>query len=220
MLARRILIALAILTCTAPSVVAANVANVIVLLADDLGYGDLGFQGGKDVATPHLDALARSGVRCTNAYVSCPVCSPTRAGLLTGRFQQRFGHEFNPAFVRFGGAGQGLPVGEKTIADRLKGAGHATTLLGKWHLGEEERFHPLNRGFDESFAFLTGAHSYVVSDDPDMGPIFRGKKLVELAQEMSLSIKSVSTYRMRVLQKMGMQTNADLTGYALEYKLI
>ena len=77
---------------------AAEKVNVIVLLADDLGYGDPGFQGGKDVPTPHLDALTLAGVRCTSGYVTCPVCSPTRAGLLTGRYQQRFGHESDPEF--------------------------------------------------------------------------------------------------------------------------
>src|ERR1700733_11544574 len=100
----------------APALVAAEPGkpNIIMLVADDLGYGDPGFQGGKDVPTPHLDAPAKSGVRCTNGYVTCPVCSPTRAGVLTGRYQQRFGHEFNPALVRFGGTGHGLPVSEKT----------------------------------------------------------------------------------------------------------
>jgi arylsulfatase A-like enzyme len=132
--------------------------NIIILLADDLGYGDLGFQGGKDVPTPHLDALAQSGTRCSNAYVTCPVCSPTRAGLLTGRYQQRFGHEFNPAFLRFSGKGLGLPLSEKTIADRLKDAGYATGHIGKWHLGEEEPFHPLSRGFTESCGFFIIAH--------------------------------------------------------------
>src|SRR5688500_20357382 len=70
--------------------------NIIVIVADDLGYADLGCQGSADALTPHIDSIAKNGVRFTNAYVSCPVCSPTRAGLLTGRYQQRFGHEFNP----------------------------------------------------------------------------------------------------------------------------
>src|SRR5262245_35245239 len=107
--------------------------NVVLLVADDLGYGDLGFTGGQDIPTPHLDALARGGVRCTNGYVSGPYCSPTRAGLLTGRYQQRFGHEFNPDGRR--AEPPGLPVTETTLADRLKGAGYATGLVGKWHLG-------------------------------------------------------------------------------------
>lgn len=154
--------------------------NIIILLADDLGYGDVGFHGGRDVPTPHLDALAKSGTRCSNAYVSAPVCSPTRAGLITGRHQQRFGHEFNPAFLKYGGAGQGLPTDEKTLPDRLKEAGYATAHIGKWHLGEEEKFHPLNRGFGYTFGFMLSAHSYFDSDDPDFGPIHRDRKKVEL----------------------------------------
>jgi arylsulfatase A-like enzyme len=150
--------------------------NVLVILADDLGYGDVGFQGGKDVPTPHLDALARSGVRCTNGYVSGPYCSPTRAGLMTGRYQQRFGHEFNPTLLKRGGGGQGLPTTETTIAARLKAAGYTTGLIGKWHLGEEEKFHPLNRGFTDMFAFLTGAHSYLEPDDPTFGPVYRNRE--------------------------------------------
>src|SRR5437868_749597 len=105
--------------------------NVLIVLADDMGYADTGFQGCKDIPTPNIDAIAAGGVRCTSGYVSGPYCSPTRAGLLTGRYQQRFGHEFNP------GAGPdiGLPLTETTMADRLKAAGYATGLVGKWHLG-------------------------------------------------------------------------------------
>src|SRR5918999_1114965 len=129
--------------------------NIVVILADDLGYGDIGVHGGKQVATPNIDAIAKNGVRCTSGYVSGPYCSPTRAGLLTGRYQTRFGHEFNA-----GAAGTGLPLTETTIATRLKAAGYATGLVGKWHLGSEEKFHPNKRGFDEFFGFLGGAHSY------------------------------------------------------------
>jgi len=146
--------------------------NIIILLADDLGYADVGFQGCKDIPTPNLDALAKSGVRCTNGYVSGPYCSPTRAGLLTGRYQTRFGHEFNP------GAGPeiGLPLTETTIADRFKAAGYATGLVGKWHLGGAAKFQPPKRGFDDYFGFLGGAHAYF----PEKGaPIFRGTNAVE-----------------------------------------
>lgn len=138
--------------------------NIVILLADDLGYADVGFQGGKEIPTPHLDALAAGGVRCTNGYVSCPYCSPTRAGLLTGRYQQRFGHEFNPGPRGEPGGDRveeiGLPLSEKTIADRLKAAGYATGMFGKWHLGASPKFHPQKRGFDEYFGFLGGAHIY------------------------------------------------------------
>src|SRR5215210_4066347 len=92
--------------------------NILLIVGDDMGYADVGFHGCKDIPTPHLDKLAASGVKFTNGYVTGPYCSPTRAGLLTGRYQQRFGHEFNP-----GGGMQGMPTSEKTLADRLKKAG-------------------------------------------------------------------------------------------------
>jgi len=141
-------------TCAAAAEAAPR-PNVVVIAADDLGYADLGFQGCKDIPTPNLDGLARAGVRFTQAYVSGPYCSPSRAGLMTGRYQQRFGHEFNS-----GGPGGGLPVDQKTIADRLKAAGYVTGIVGKWHLGSAPEFHPLRRGFQEFFGFLGGSHTY------------------------------------------------------------
>jgi arylsulfatase A-like enzyme len=139
--------------------------NIVILLADDLGYADVGFQGCQDIPTPNIDALAKGGVRCTNGYVSGPYCSPTRAGLLTGRYQQRFGHEFNPGPRGEPGGNNvqsiGLPLSEVTIADRLKAAGYATGMVGKWHLGAAPKFHPQKRGFDEYFGFLGGAHVYL-----------------------------------------------------------
>src|SRR4051794_36445619 len=101
-----------LLTLSATAAEPARGPNVIVILADDLGYADVGFHGGKEVPTPTLAALAASSARCTNGYVSCPYCSPTRAGFLTGRYQQRFGHEFNPQTVKNVGKGQGMPVTE------------------------------------------------------------------------------------------------------------
>jgi len=146
--------------------------NVLVILSDDLGHADLGFNGCRDIPTPNLDALAARGVRCTNGYVSGPYCSPTRAGLLTGRYQQRFGHEFNPG----DGGKAGLPLGETTLVDRFKAAGYATGLVGKWHLGAAPEFHPNRRGFDEFYGFLGGAHPYRADEG---GPIFRGTAVVE-----------------------------------------
>jgi arylsulfatase A-like enzyme len=137
--------------------------NIIVLLADDLGYADVGFHGCRDIPTPNLDALAKAGVRCTNGYVSGPYCSPTLAGLLTGRYQQRFGHEFNPGPRGEPGGTDtsiGLPLSETTFADRMRAAGYATGAVGKWHLGVAPKFHPQQRGFDEYFGFLGGAHVY------------------------------------------------------------
>src|SRR3954470_6016934 len=129
--------------------------NILLIVADDLGYGELSIQGNPQIPTPHIDALAKSGVRFTSGYVTGPYCSPTRAGLLTGRYQTRFGHEFNPAAA----PNQGLPLTETTMADRLKTAGYATGLVGKWHLGTAER-HPMKRGFGEFFGILGGAHDY------------------------------------------------------------
>jgi arylsulfatase A-like enzyme len=138
-----------------PTAIAAQKPNILFIVGDDMGYADVGFHGCKDIPTPNIDALAASGVRFTSGYVSGPYCSPTRAGLLTGRYQNRFGHEFNP-----GGAGTGLPTNQVTLADRLKAAGYRTALVGKWHLGASEGMRPPQRGFDEFFGFLGGAHSY------------------------------------------------------------
>ncbi len=153
--------------------------NVVVIVADDLGYADLGVQGCRDVPTPHIDSLARWGIRCTNGYVSGPVCSPTRAGLMTGRYQQRFGHEFNTGPVQQAGEEVGLPLGERTMAEYLKAAGYATGCVGKWHLGYAPAFHPLKRGFDEFYGFLGGAHSYLDSGVGTNHPILRGTQPVD-----------------------------------------
>jgi len=129
--------------------------NILFIVADDMGYADAGFQGCKDIATPNLDSLAAASVRFTNGYVSGPYCSPTRAGLLTGRYQQRFGHEFNVV-----GGASGLPLTEKTLADRLKAVGYHTGLVGKWHLGGLPAMLPQKRGFDDFYGFIGGEHSY------------------------------------------------------------
>jgi arylsulfatase A-like enzyme len=123
--------------------------NVVIFLADDEGYGELGVYGETDIPTPNIDSIARNGVRFTQGYVSGPVCSPTRAGLLTGRYQTRFGHEFNGRHATFG-----LPLTETTIADRLKSRGYATSVIGKWHLGNTAEFHPTKRGFEEFYGTL------------------------------------------------------------------
>lgn len=138
---------------------AADKPNVIVVVADDLGYADVGFQGCKDIPTPHLDALAKRGVVCTNGYVTHPFCSPTRAALLTGRYQQRFGHENNPAWLP-GNKDVGLPLDQPTLADAMKMRGYATGAVGKWHLGAHPSYHPNRRGFDSYFGLLGGGHQY------------------------------------------------------------
>lgn len=151
--------------------------NIVVIVGDDMGYADVGSHGCKDIPTPNLDALAEGGVRCTSGYVSGPYCSPTRAGLLTGRYQQRFGHEFNPGDGGKGPAApRGLPLSEKTMADRLKAAGYVTGLVGKWHLGAAPEYQPQQRGFDEFFGFLGGAHPYAVGEGPK---ILRGTEKID-----------------------------------------
>ena len=158
------------------NVVAQRRPNIVLIVSDDMGYADIGIHGGSDIPTPNIDALARGGIRFTNAYVSGPYCSPTRAGLMTGRYQQRFGHEFNPDGPRTSRHKLGLPLTEVTMANYFREAGYGTALFGKWHLGSGEEFHPMSRGFDEFFGFLDGDHSYI---DPELNgpdPLLDGRK--------------------------------------------
>src|SRR5438552_2123617 len=108
--------------------------NVLIILADDLGYGELSCQGNPQIPTPNIDSLAKAGVRFTGGYVSGPYCSPTRAALMTGRYQQRFGHEFNPGPAQITPSTFGLSLTERTIGDRFKELGYATGWFGKSHL--------------------------------------------------------------------------------------
>jgi len=138
--------------------------NVLIVLADDMGYGDLGCMGSEFLKTPHLDSLAASGVLCEQAYVTSPVCSPSRAGLLTGRDPRRFGYEDNlnqrgPDYATRPDL-LGLPPGEYTLGDHLRAAGYTTALIGKWHQGFGDRFHPNQRGFDHFCGMLGGSHHY------------------------------------------------------------
>jgi arylsulfatase A-like enzyme len=140
--------------------------NIVVIVADDMGYADIGVHGSKDIPTPNIDALAAGGIRFTDGYVSGPYCGPTRAGLMTGRYPQRFGQEFNIGLAMDEHRDVGLPLEERTLADHLKGAGYRTALFGKWHLGSAPPFFPLRRGFDEFFGFLAGAHTYIAVGAP------------------------------------------------------
>ena len=160
-----------------PALAAPARPNIVFIAADDLGYAELGVQGCRDIPTPNIDSIAANGVRFTDGYVSCPVCSPTRAGWITGRYQQRFGHEFNPGPAQQADPNFGLPLSEVTLANQLKAAGYATGIVGKWHLGYRPEFHPQKRGFDEFFGFLGGAHPYLPT--PGADPILRGTQPVE-----------------------------------------
>lgn len=135
--------------------------NIIIIVADDLGYGELGCQGNAQIPTPHIDSLARNGVRLTSGYVTASVCSPSRAGLMTGRYQNRFGHEDNPLSAMNADPGIGLPEDQVTLGAALQQAGYITAAIGKWHLGGTAKYHPLRRGFDEFFGFLHEGHYYV-----------------------------------------------------------
>lgn len=137
--------------------------NIIIILADDLGYADIGFNGCKDIPTPNIDRIATNGVKFTNGYVCFPVCGPSRAGLLTGRYPQRFGYERNPQY-RPNDPNMGLPKEETTLAESLKQVGYISGIIGKWHLGADISNHPLNRGFNEFFGHLGGGHKYLPED--------------------------------------------------------
>lgn len=135
--------------------------NIVLLFADDLGYGELGCQGNPEITTPHIDSIAAGGVRFTNGYVTASYCSPSRAGLLTGRYQTRFGYEMNLIGAANENPSLGLPASQVTIAEHLHDAGYTTALVGKWHQGGTAAYHPLRRGFDEFFGFLHEGHFYV-----------------------------------------------------------
>ena len=145
----------------AAETVPARRPNILYIVADDLGYGELGCYGGKEIPTPHLDALAAAGCRYTDGYVTASYCAPSRAALLTGRYQTRFGFEANPVGAANADPRIGLPVTQRTLADALRDAGYATGAVGKWHLGGTAPFHPRRRGFDEFFGFLHEGHTYV-----------------------------------------------------------
>lgn len=163
-----LVLSLAILWAVEHSAVAqpasAKQPNILVILADDMGYGDLGCMGSKHLKTPHIDGIAARGLRCIQGYVPSSVCSPSRAGIFTGRDPRRFGYEGNLNKAAEGYAGRpellGLPLSEHTMADHLKAAGYATALIGKWHQGVTPPFHPNQRGFDYFMGMLGGGHDY------------------------------------------------------------
>ena len=142
--------------------------NILVILIDDAGYADFGYMGSKDLQTPWIDKLAQQGVIFTDAHVSATVCAPSRAGLITGRYQQRFGHECNGT-----GNGLGTDTSETTIADVLQAQDYQTIAIGKWHLGEKAHYQPNQRGFDEFYGFLSGARSYFPLKKPSKNKVLK-----------------------------------------------
>ncbi|MCP4313034.1 MAG: sulfatase-like hydrolase/transferase [Bacteroidetes bacterium] len=150
-----------------------NQPNIVLFFADDAGYKDFGFTGSKEFQSPYIDKLADEGVVFTNAYVSAAVCGPSRAGLLTGMYQQRFGFIYNnvpnaiDTLAGLYGEEMGLPKDQLTIANHLSDYGYKSSIIGKWHQGHGDGFHPLDRGFDHFYGFLGGARSFFeMSPDP------------------------------------------------------
>lgn len=135
--------------------------NIVLIIADDLGYGDLSVYGSGRIQTPNIDALAAQGVRFTSGYVTAAVCAPSRAAIMSGRYQQRFGYEYNP--VRRDLEGVGIPAEVRILPEYLRERGYRTALVGKWHLGRTPETHPLSRGFDEFVGLLPGATGYLVA---------------------------------------------------------
>lgn len=167
--------------------------NLIFILADDLGYGDLSSFGRQDYVTPYLDTMASGGIRFTNAYSAASVCTPTRGGFITGRYPARLppGLQQPMSWVN---ERDGLPPGIPTIATLLQGAGYRTALVGKWHLGYLPEFGPLQHGFDEFFGILSGGVDYYTHEDalrkPDLHegliPVERVGYLTDLLTERAV----------------------------------
>ncbi|VGO18527.1 sulfatase-like hydrolase/transferase [Pontiella sulfatireligans] len=161
---------------TAHQLMAANQPNIVLLFSDDAGYGDFGFHNSYHFKTPHLDQLAKDGVRLSNFYVSGATCGPSRAGLLSGIYQQRFGYEeinipkIMSESSKLEGEAMGLPTDLKTMGNYLQELGYRTAVFGKWHQGEGGQFHPINRGFDEFYGFRGGARSFFAYKNPSKAP--------------------------------------------------
>ncbi|WDE96890.1 sulfatase-like hydrolase/transferase [Lentisphaera profundi] len=137
--------------------------NLIVIMTDDMGYADVGFNGCEDIPTPHIDSIASKGVKFSSGYTSYSVCGPSRAGFITGRYQQRFGFERNPLWS-LTDPKSALPLSEMTIGQSLQKVGYKTAIIGKWHLGAEPSLRPNKRGFDEFFGHLGGGHKFMPED--------------------------------------------------------
>jgi arylsulfatase A-like enzyme len=162
---RNVVVGLVLIFCSGLFAAEPKKPNIIVIVSDDCGYNEFSLHGSKLFSTPNIDSIAKDGVHFKVGYTSGTVCSPTRAGLLTGRYQNRFGHEFN--FPPEMSETKGLPLTETTIADVLKGAGYRTIALGKWHLGYAPKFHPMERGFTDYYGFLQGSRSYFPLEKPN-----------------------------------------------------
>jgi arylsulfatase A-like enzyme len=141
--------------------------NVVFIVVDDLGYGDLDLYGGNLCRTPNIDALAHVSTRFTSGYAASCLCAPSRAGLLTGKYPQRFGFEYNPGDGAYQNPNTGLPLDQPTLGERLHDIGYSTALIGKWHLGNQNGKTPMDRGFDRFYGIYGGGSDYL----PGVGSI-------------------------------------------------
>jgi arylsulfatase A-like enzyme len=208
-----------------PEICASEKPNILLLFADDASFADFGFHGSKEMNTPHLDQLAKEGVRFTKGYVTASVCGPSRAGLITGKYQQRFGFEENnvPGFMSIfsaqKGEDMGIPLDERTLADYLKSLGYQTAFFGKWHLGGADRFHPSKRGFDEFYGFRGGARSFfafisfnavhtpmdAIKEDLEQFPELTGKRKELAAMTLALDRAEL----MKIVEQFPLPAEAD-----------
>lgn len=181
--------------------------NIVVILADDLGYADVGFQGARDFDTPNIDRLAAEGMTFSQAYVSHPYCSPSRAGLLTGRYQAHFGHEYNPPDLADdqGGLVTGTDLNEVFLSQAMKDAGYATVAIGKWHLGSSSRFLPHNRGFDEFYGFGGGGRSYWPDSGVSLGKRMRSGDDIVAEETLSYMTDELTDYAIDYVRRSGQQ---------------
>jgi arylsulfatase A-like enzyme len=144
---------------------AAAKPNIVLIITDDVGYGDLGSYGAPDIKTPSIDSLAKAGVKMTHFYANASSCTPTRAGLITGRYQQRYALEYPLSHESGVDRDRGLLATGRSFPQLLKNSGYATALLGKWHLGYRKEFSPLTHGFDSFFGFKSGFIDYYQHTD-------------------------------------------------------
>ena len=165
--------------CGLSSVTAAERPNIIIFLADDLGYADIGVNGCQDIPTPNIDGIAKNGVRFTDGYAAHPVCSPSRAALMSGMYQHRFGFEHNSGPERYASPDFGMPREIPSLAEKLKAADYATGMMGKWHIGFKEGLRPHERGFDYHYGFLSGARSFYPDNPREFDPIIRNGEVVK-----------------------------------------
>lgn len=188
--------------------------NIIVIICDDLGYADVGFNGAKDIRTPALDKLAAAGAVCASAYVAHPFCGPSRMALMAGRYPHEFGGQFNhPAHHR--GLKEyddlGIPESETLISTVLQDAGYFTGAVGKWHLGSAEYAHPNNRGFDDFYGFVGGGHRY-----------FPDEYVAAYARQNKNGVKRIHDY-VHPLERNGKEVNPkgyltdELSGEAVRF---